>query len=150
IELVEIYRRHGAPYGPMIKLSDRASAEHSFLLNLAERFILCHELGHYLNGDLSDQSSYSALPNDIEGQRYQENRDHEIEYGADITGFNLYLRSLESKGLNPSSIELIKPILASFNLFFAISGGPSLSHPHPYDRVRKIVYHHYGPELGQK
>ncbi len=150
VELVDIYRDCGVPYGPMIKLSETASADHSLLLRLAELFILCHELGHYLNGDLTDQSAYTALPYDAEGQKYEENRDHEIEYRADNTGFALYLRFLEARRFDVRSRELLKPILATFNLIFAIAGVGSSTHPHPYDRVRRIVEHHYGAELGLK
>jgi len=150
VELVQIYKDQGVPYGPMINLSDRAAAEHGFLLSLAELFILCHELGHYLNGDLVDLSSYSALPHDTEGQRYEENRNHEIEFHADITGFGLYRPSLEKRGFDASSVELLKPILATFNLFYAIGGGASSTHPHPYDRVCRIVDHHYGAAFGQR
>jgi len=150
VELLEIYRDRGVPYGPMVKLSERASVEESFILNLAELFILCHELGHYLNGDLADESSYSALPNDFEGRKYEENHDHELEYRADVVGFSLYIQSLKKRGFDSSSVELIKPLLATFNLFYGIGGGSSSTHPHPYARVCRIVEHHYGAELGQE
>lgn len=149
-DLIGAYREHGVPYGPMIKLSDRANAEHSLLLHLAEVFILCHELGHYFNGDLADAVAYSALLPGVAGQRYEENKNHEIEYRADIKGFDLYLRLLKRRGVDASSVEWLKPILATFDLFYALAGGASSTHPHPYDRVVRIVTHHYGLNTGQQ
>ena len=150
VDLVLIYKALGVPSGPMIKLSDNAMIEHAFVLTLGELFVLCHELGHFLNGDLEDQSAYSALPHNAEGQRFDENRNHEIEHRADVTGFGLYRASLKSRGFDASSIEWLKPIVATFNLLYAIGGGASSTHPHPYDRVRRIVDHHFGLELGAK
>ena len=149
-DLIEMYRAHSAPYGPMIKLSDRATIEHSLLLHLAELFILCHELGHFFNGDLADLSAYSPLATGADGHRYEEYQSHEIEHLADITGFGLYIRVVNGCQLDTSSMEVLKPILAMFNLFYALAGGASSTHPHPYDRVVRIVTHHYGPSTGQQ
>lgn len=149
-DLIAIYKDQKAPYGPMIKLTDEANASHSVQLELCEAFILCHELGHYLNGDLDDASAFSALSYGADGQKYEENRNQEIEYNADSTGFGLYLLFAKARGHDTASLELLKPILAMFNLVFALSGGASSSHPHPYDRVKRIVEYQYGPELGAR
>jgi hypothetical protein len=63
---------------------------------------------------------------------------------ADVSGFKLYIESLESRGFDTSSSELLKPVLATFNLFHALAGGASSTHPRPYDRVVRIVTEHYG------
>jgi hypothetical protein len=145
-ELIAIHHEHEVPYGPMVKLSDRAMSEHSFVLHSAELFIVCHELGHYFNGDLDDQDAYAMGAPGSDGRRYIENQDHEIEHLADIAGFRLYLACLQKQGASPGSLEVLKPLLATFNLLYALGGGASSTHPHPYDRVVRIVEYHYGEE----
>lgn len=145
-ELIAIHRECDVPNGPMVKLSDRAMAEHSFVLHHAELFIVCHELGHYFNGDLDDQDAYAMGAPGADGRRYVENQNHEIEHLADIAGFRVYLACLLKYGVAPESLEVLKPLLATFNLLYALAGGASSTHPHPYDRVVRIVEHHYGEE----
>lgn len=149
-ELIGNHHHYGVPYGPMIRLSGRASKEHSILLNLAELFIVCHELGHYYNGDLFELSAYSNLIAGAAGKRYIENTDHEVEYSADVAGYGLYLTCLEVRGISMPSLEVLKPVLATFNLLYALAGGESSTHPHPYDRAVRIACHHYGNEQGER
>lgn len=146
LNLIKNYCEFNVPYGTMIKLSDDANFEHSILLALSEIFILCHELGHYLNGDLSNLNNYLPLENEI-GSVYIENKDHEIEYCADVTGYKLYQKCLERMGFHGSPLDALKPILATFNLLFAIGGGESKTHPHPYDRAVNIVNKCYSNNL---
>lgn len=47
---------------PLIKLRSKETSRCSTILRLAETFVLCHELAHFLNGDLNDEKSYCALP----------------------------------------------------------------------------------------
>lgn len=149
-ELLQAHLQIGNAYGPLIKLSESANAQHSTLLTWAELFILCHELGHYLNGDLSDPSAFCALPWGIKGSKYEENRDHEKEHLADVTGFTLYIECLKTRGAPVISLEVVKPLMAMFNLIYALGGGASSTHPHPYDRMARIVEHGFGADLGAK
>jgi hypothetical protein len=60
-EYINYYRENGVPRGPLIKLTQKASATAALQLNASELFILCHELGHFLNGDLDNECLYSAF-----------------------------------------------------------------------------------------
>lgn len=143
-DLIDIYKAAVAPYGPMVKLSRQATAEHSLLLHLSELFTICHELGHYLNGDLEHDSWFSVLPGLHEAEKFEENQDHEMEYAADATGYGLYLKAIKKQGLDPKTYEVIIPVIGLFNLFYALAGGASSTHPHPYDRIINIAHRHYG------
>ena len=48
----ENYFKYGEPLGGKVKPIPELAANASILLSLGETFAVCHEIGHYLNGDL--------------------------------------------------------------------------------------------------
>lgn len=147
VDLINNYLDHSVPYGTLIKLNEEASNSHSIILSFSEAFIICHELGHYLNGDLSNKDGYIPLGSGGIGSVYEENKDHDKEYNADVTGYNIYIKYLDTIGCKASPIEYLKPILTTFNLIYALGGRKSETHPHPYDRAVNIARKCYGDEI---
>jgi hypothetical protein len=149
-EFISYFREEGVPRGPLIKLTSEASGGVSFQLISSEIFILCHELGHYLNGDLSDERSYAALPSNMPGSVYEENKDHEIEHRADCTGFGIYRKAVAKIAPKLSGEMTLHFLLGLFNAFYSLSKGASRSHPHPYERVIRIAHAHFGSSLANR
>jgi hypothetical protein len=148
-EMISYFATHLEPRGPFIKLAEREASKASWMLTMAETFILCHELGHFFNGDLDDVTRYSALPLGAVGGRYEENRDHEIEFRADSVGYEIYLAAIVAMGMKVQPEVALSPIMLMFDLLFKLSGGASSSHPHPHHRVVRIVRDHFSPELAK-
>jgi hypothetical protein len=146
-EMIAYFACYSVPRGPLIKLAKREAAQASVILNLAEVFILCHELGHFLNGDLNDEKCYSALPLGIVGQRYEENQNHELEFKADSVGYELYLNTIAAMGMELPAQACLSPVIMMFDLFHKLAGGESSSHPLPHDRIVRIVHNYFSPEL---
>ncbi|MCK4824349.1 hypothetical protein KA005_51835 [bacterium] len=148
-ELIENYKDYGTPYGAMIKLEPQATLRYGMILHYAEIFIMCHELGHFLNGDLQDNSYFSAFKGRDWLQKFEENVNYQMEYAADITGYGLVQRVVEREyGVDAKKPSLFA-IASLFNLFFMLSGGASSTHPNPRERTLKIIEQFYGDELSE-
>jgi hypothetical protein len=143
-ELVATYKQYGAPYGALLKLNPSAIGRQSTLLHLSELFVVCHELGHFLNGDLENEELFCAVDGKPELRRFEENRDHAIEYAADATGFALLQDVLKptTEGFRPEYGLL--GIINLFNLFYLLTEGESLSHPNPRARTVRLARHFFG------
>ena len=99
----------------MIRLSQEATLHQAALLHLAELFVLCHEPGDFLNGDLQDASQFRSFEGHECLDEYVGNLNHEKEYAADEKGFELV-----SQVVGSSDIQLLTPIIALFNLFYLL------------------------------
>ncbi|MER9295703.1 hypothetical protein NKI38_04250 [Mesorhizobium sp. M0621] len=146
-EMIEHFKIYSIPRGPFVKLSEKETLRASGILNFAETFILCHELGHFFNGDLDGGSHFTALPAGISGEKFDENKDHEMEYRADSVGYGIYLETINkiSPGISPQAA--LSPVMLMFDLFYQLAGGESSTHPHPHDRVVRIVHNYFSPEM---
>jgi hypothetical protein len=131
----------------MIRLSPAAQVFHAVQLQSAELFVLCHELGHFLNGDLEEPGHFKPFDGHESVQEYEENQDHEREYGADATGFRLLMAAQGSSG--PAAIRLLQPIISLFNLFYLLGSRSSATHPHPLERSIRITERFFGRERAE-
>ena len=137
-ELIEIYQKCLTPYGPMIKLTAEAEGQAAAMVYCCELFILCHEIGHFLNGDLNANVDFTEIESMIPLMVYQENKDHEKEYAADATGFRILMKSLE-KTLRGDKLFAIQSLTILFNLFFLLRPEASATHPNPRDRTIRVA-----------
>ena len=144
-EVVSNCRTYGAPYGPLMHLSMEATATHGANLHVAELFILGHEIGHFLNGDLEECPRFRTVGDQVTVQEYVENEDHAKEFAADARGFEI-LRRAETIQSFFSELALIPPIVLLFNTFYMLAGGASSSHPDPLERSVRLVERFYGAE----
>ncbi|MFV1884639.1 MAG: hypothetical protein ACMZ7B_09140 [Balneola sp.] len=132
IELPKIYFAVNEPKGPMIHLKDEFTFVHIKILEIAEKFIIGHELGHYFCGHLDDKSNTEIYLNDLEKLK---NNNHKIEFEADDFGLNLI-----NDKRNKFKTELIE--LAIKLLFFGLDSlNPyaSESHPASIERMERLL-----------
>ena len=149
-ELIETYKQHGVPYGARLKLQSSVAGRQSSLLHLSELFIVCHELGHFLNGDLEDEANFCAVEGKPGLKRFEENKDHAIEYAADATGFGLLKDVLKILPNGSTPQNGLLAIINLFNLFYLLTDGDSHSHPNPRSRSVNIGRTYFGEEFADK
>lgn len=148
LELIENQHTHGAPRGVMIQLSDRAMEFTSRQLHLVETLVVCHEVGHLLNGDLDDDQSFSLINGRGWMRKYEENKDHRREYRADETGFNLAIKAVGAKTLAEKKMLLLAAI-GLFDHMYLLVGGASSSHPDPLDRAVHLTLRVFGKKAAR-
>jgi hypothetical protein len=149
-ELFSIYKETGIPRGPMVKVSDECLGTYSMALHLAEAFVVCHELGHYLNGDLNSNFGLASLPWCDGVEYYKGDSNHEKEHNADITGYGLLQRFVHEKHSSLDDNFLMFAIVTVMAMIGAISAEGSSTHPDAKDRVIRIARHFYGDEEAEK
>ena len=149
-ELFFIYRETGIPRGPMVKVSDECLGIYSMALHIAEAFVVCHELGHYLNGDLNSDSGLASLPWCDGVEYYKGDSNHEKEHNADITGYGLLQRFVREKHSSLDADFLMFGIVTVMDMIGAISAEGSPTHPDAKDRVVRIAQHFYGDEEAER
>ena len=145
-ELFDYYKSSGIPRGPMIKLGGQSESTYGMALHLAEAFIVCHELGHYLNGDLDDKDCFTPIPVIPNAYKYREGSNHAKEFKADETGYRLLNNYIDSKYPDvPTEFRLFS-LSCIIDLIGVLSEGESISHPEPMERSINIVRDYYGDE----
>lgn len=136
-ELFDNYNKYHYPIGALVKL-ERNYSNHMFTIMLSELFTICHEIGHFLNGDFEKDSHFLNLTN-LPFKGFNENLKHEIEYNADLTAFPIF----EKAAMNLFPIISKDMLVVPLSIFFAIMGtitkSKSESHPPPYKRMVNIL-----------
>ncbi|MBI4187115.1 MAG: hypothetical protein HY530_06400 [Chloroflexi bacterium] len=133
----------------MLKLNEELLVIHSNLLHLGEAFIFCHELAHFLNGDLDDQSNFVSLGRDKIAAKYVEGKNHEIEYKADIKGYQILSTYMSAEFPGGSDELRMAPVVMLMDVLEAIGIRESYTHPSPKDRVINIAESCYGGEVAK-
>lgn len=139
-EVVASYKIRGAPIGPVLVLTGDAQRTAGNLLAVAELFMLCHELGHYLNGDFDEgRVQFTPLRHSPSVEVWTGSAEHEVELRADRTAFELLARIAERKHQLPQSYALYGVMLL-FNLLAVLEGGrASAPHPPALDRTVSLA-----------
>lgn len=132
IELPKIYFEVNEPKGPMIHLDDNHTMVHMKILEIAEKFAIGHELGHYFCGHLDNGENTELFLNDLEKLK---NDNYKIEFEADDFGFDLIsdIRNKNSSEIIKSGIYLLFQGLNSLNPY------ASESHPAPRARMKRLL-----------
>lgn len=144
-ELIENYKKYNSPLGAMIKLNQEATVSHYIALDLKELFVVCHELGHFFNGDLENEDNLIKLIN-TDWNVCVDNKNHEIEYKADLTGFDILSKVAKKKyGLDKKDLILYVAVL--FDIFAMIDANAYDSHPSPIDRTYNILKHNFNVKI---
>jgi hypothetical protein len=96
-QVLDAYLYSGSPTKAPQYFLDRAT---SFLggnlMVAAERFVLGHEYGHLVNGDLGGQTTSACLVGPVEAVQIVQN--HEKEFKADSVGLRLMLQAMQGYG----------------------------------------------------
>lgn len=149
-ELSHIYKGARRVLGTLILLKPEVKLI-ELQLYFIELFILCHELGHFFNGDLDDKNSIISLYENSAEKILSNENSHLKEINADLKGFELLLKILIKKkklGVNIMPPELILPtLITNFDIFTELAPKESESHPHPIDRLLNIIDAYYGNEV---
>ncbi len=130
-------------HGPLLQLDDKAMHLHISGLTIKEKFIICHELGHILNGDFLNLSFGDHF------FEYINNKNHRKEYMADIFGFLLLLESMKenSEISSPQRLFILSTIIQLFDVFWGLQKEEKDLHPDPLNRLLCITEHFYGPKF---
>lgn len=148
-ELFDNYLNSGIPRGPMIKLRKEAMGTYSIALHFAEAFVISHEIGHLLNGDLEEESLFVPLGGDEIISRYVEGRDHAKEYQADVKGYEILTRYADTKFPEIETNFRMFALSCVMDLIGAISNEPSETHPKAKYRVVNIARTFYDSEVAK-
>ena len=132
IELPHIYFAVNEPKGPMIQLTEEYTYVHMRILEIAEKFILGHELGHYFKGHLSSNQFTELF---LSNFRKLKNDNHLIEFEADGFAYDLIIKekSYYEPTLILSAISLLFQGLNSLNPY------ASETHPAPIERMTRLI-----------
>ncbi len=148
-ELCQIYKGARRVMGAMILLKPEVTLV-GFQLYFIELFILCHELGHFFNGDLEDKNQTIPLSDNSDSQVLRDEYSQKKEFDADIKGFHLVLRILIKK--NESGKSFIHPqlilntLIINFNILAELAPKESSTHPYPLNRLLHIIDVYYGQD----
>lgn len=142
-ELYNYFTTSKMGHGPFLVIKGDEAVNHFLTLDVQEKIIFFHEIGHFLNRDLFENRITELLNKDLS------NVDHQREYLADLTGFSLLLR-LESY-VEPISYDrqifILAAMIKLFDVMFAVQGGETKKYPHPLERMNFLVENYYGPEI---
>lgn len=131
-EMLSHYAQTGVPLGPRIKfdMDSKVGISASSDVNMVELFVLSHEVGHFVNGDLVDLNRFSTWHMG-EGIGFFKNEHlHKCEFAADKFAFEHVMRIMYSKMPElPALSVLFSAATLTFNLLRGISNRESYSHP---------------------
>lgn len=131
--MIENYRQLGTPQGPLIGLDESLQHLYYRVLFLWHGFILCHEIAHFLNGDLKDRLIDSRkLSWLLAGER-----NYAREYRADETAYRLLKKAVKRRdGYNLDERFILVSLIRLFHHIGLISNDPgSTIHPPSQGRV---------------
>lgn len=151
LELIEMLAEMDSYYtteklanGPFLLLKGISSITHCLNLNIQEKLIFYHEIGHFLNGDLCDiaaeQKPHSIFENKLSYQR---------EYLADLTGFGLYLRELKLNNILTIANRhaALYAIISMYRMQNGLQGIETDKYPHPLNRMSVVIAYYYGQTI---
>ena len=147
--LIESYKRFHAAYGAMIKLHPSLLGTHCLTLTFSELFVLCHEFGHFLNGDLEDDRNFSPFQTHPWLQIFTANIHHDVEFKADLRGYILLDQIIQKEFKSTDTRLVLLSLISLFDILYLLSGRALLSHPNPINRLLHITDHFYGPDMSK-
>lgn len=150
-ELSKIYKHSQSVMGAMVLLKPDVYIVGQ-QLEFMELFILCHELGHFINGDADDLKKNVSL-NKLDEKISDDEVSQMREFNADFTGFQLLIKILIKKNkLGKNSIHpslILNFLILNFNIFTELAPENLKSHPHPIDRLLTLVLNVYGQDAAE-
>lgn len=144
-ELADNYLKTGVPHGPQLLLEKTLVDDITFFTNLAVQFVICHEIGHFLNGDCSEKDNFASFSLINEVQALIEDVNDNLEAQADVTAFNLLKNFTANEDLIIYGLYLF--FIGLDWLYKRPMGG---NHPNPIERFNKIIDQFYSVEKIQE
>lgn len=146
-EIFKYYINHGIAQGPILQLNEKLSYSFYKNIRILEKFIICHEIGHYIKDHIYHDEFWKFITE-------EKSRN---EHAADIIGFKLLLNSEKNyyKKLNieftPQLNKSILIILVElFDIFsFLENKNETDTHADPRNRLYCISTYYYGNEISK-
>lgn len=141
------YLKYGEPLGGKVLPIPEIEAKVAHLLHYGETFAVCHELGHFFNGDLEESFSSGLYISPASGiSKINHSDEHKMEFLADLSGYEIYRKGCCQDGKMDEHASLMAPIVTLFDAFGYLDDSENPSHPHPICRILNIAYHAHGKE----
>jgi hypothetical protein len=146
-QMLKQYGQTGQPVGPELKiaLETEAMAYIDANLTMSYVFILAHEIGHFVNGDLGTTGNFVSCSWVSNTSVFSPSPSHAMEYKADEFAFECVLRACNALPTRPASSQaLFLSATTVFNFLREIENRGSESHPAPSDRLVHITEDFFG------
>ncbi len=144
-DMVDEYKRTHRVAAPFVRFEDAPTEIGAFSTFItACMFAICHELGHFYNGDL-DRGDLFAHVSPAHLESFAPNPSHLMEHAADTTGFELLMQAKQ----RPENESLLFEVGNFFSLLKDLGVETSDSHPAPHDRVVHLAERHFSHELAE-
>ncbi len=141
------YLKYGEPLGGKVKPIPEIQGKVGSLLHYGEFFLVCHELGHFFNGDFDKAFSSGLFTSPASGiSKIKHPHKHKMEFLADLSGYEIYRKGCSQDEHMDEHASLMTPIVILFDAVGFLDDSENLSHPHPIRRVLNIAYHAHGKE----
>ena len=148
--ICENYIKYGEPLGGKVKPIPAILAQVAHALHFGETFAICHELGHFFNGDLAESMAAARLTMPMNHIAKLNTRfEHKTEYLADLAGYDIYRKGHITSGRPDDHQVLLAPVVTLFDAFATLDNNESFSHPHPIRRILSIAFHVYGQDVAR-
>jgi hypothetical protein len=146
-ESYRYFAEHKMSHGPFLVIGGPEALFHFDRLDIQEKLILFHEIGHFICGDLYDNKNERVFvkSDNIKNIRYQS------ELFADIIGFGLLLRLEKRKGEISLGRRLVilNALVFLFELLSRLQVGETEKYPHPLNRMNTLIEYYYGVEIAE-
>jgi len=144
-EMFEYFMTTKMSHGPFLIIEQSEAVHYMLKLSVQERFIVFHEISHFLNGDLFEISNEQELDSKFT------NIKHQREHLADLMAFALIVKFENKNGplSKEHSIFLLMAMVHLFDIMWGLQGIENDSHPHPLNRMNAIVEVFYGTDIAE-
>jgi len=146
-EMYDYFTKFKMAHGPYLIIGGLEAVLHFDRLNIQEKLIVFHEIGHFVCGDLFKTKNEQVLTrsDNVKNIYYQR------ELLADIIGFGLLLKLEKRK--NEISLERRLHILNSLVFLFEVLSRLQVNetdkYPHPLNRMNTVIEYYYGVEFAE-
>lgn len=140
-EYIAYFSLTGLSNGPFITLKMDFAYIHFDQLDVQERFIIFHELGHVINADRMEVQG--KRPSDLV-LASEPNRAHRKEYFADLIAMLLVLKTEKPPVSGERRFLILLSLIGLFDALYLLDPKESASHPDPIKRLFCICDYYYG------
>lgn len=144
-EMYQYFTTEKMAFGPYLIIKGIEQQSHFNKLNIQEKLIIFHEIGHFLNGDLFKGREVQAVKKGFA------NISHQREFHADLVGFGLLLMLEKKNGtlILERRLDILFAIIALFDVMYGLQGVETDSYPHPLDRLMFLIENFYGAQFAK-
>lgn len=146
-EMYDYFTNFKMSHGPFLIIDGLEAAFHFDRLNIQEKLIVFHEIGHFICGDLFKTKNEQVL---VESDNIK-NIHYQREFLADIIGFGLLLRleKLDKEISLERRLHILNALVFLFEVLSRIQVNETDKYPHPLNRMNTIIEYYYGIEFAE-